>query len=157
MLQVVLRDQRFVLILATTVFFTIWTKLSSLRFLFCSSAKIKGFKLSRKYLNIISSVGAPIGLYSNKINYRYLRKVAQSNTDFCWYWETCLNWLQILLIIAQSSPRFIRKKSLNFAYVIGFLASEQHLYWCYCWTTDPRKNEVAKEICLSPLALIVWK
>lgn len=66
MSQMVAYKCRFALALTTTAFFTIWIKLSSLWFLFCSSAKIEDYRPSRKYLSIVGSVDALIGRYSNK-------------------------------------------------------------------------------------------
>ena len=90
---VVARDRRFALALATTAFFTIWTKLSNLWSSFCSLAKIDGRKPSWKYLSIVGLVRAPTGLYANKINCKCSRCAAYSNIDFCWCWKTCLNWI----------------------------------------------------------------
>ena len=93
MFLVVARDHRFALALATTAFFTIWTKLSNLWSLFCSSAKMDGYKLFWKYLSIVGLVRAPTGSYANKIDCKCSRCAVYSNTDSWWCWETCLNWI----------------------------------------------------------------
>ena len=80
---VIAQDRRFALASATTVFFTIWIKLSNSGSSFYSSAKMDGHMHSRKYLSIVGLAGAPTGLYTNKINCKCLRCAAYSNTDSC--------------------------------------------------------------------------
>ena len=122
------RDRRFALALAATAIFTIWRKFFNSWSSFCSSAKMDGRRPFRKYLSIVGLAGVPYGLYANKIDCRCLRCAAHSSTDSCWCWETRFNWLRMLLVKAQSSPRFIWRKSLNSSYVIGFSTSER----CFC-------------------------
>ena len=154
---VVAWDRRFAFALAATAFFTIWRKFSNLWSLFCSSAKMDGHRLSLKYLSIVGSAGAPTRLYANKIDYRCLKYAAHSSTDSCWCWETRLNWLRMLLAKARSSPRFVRRKSLNSPHVIGSSASERRFCWCHRWTIAPRRNEAAKGTRFGPLAPAVLK
>ena len=151
------RDRRLALALAMIIFFTIWIKLSSLWFSFCNSAKMDGRRPSQKYSSIISLIGALTRSYAIKINYKCWRCAANSNTDFCWYWKTRLNWLRMLLAKAQSFPRFIWKKSLNSPYVIESLALEQRFYWCHYWTIALWRNEVAKGTQFDLLSLLVLK
>ena len=122
---VVVWDRKFALTLAITVFFIIWTKLFNSWSLFYSLAKIDSHRLFLKYLSIVSLAGALTGLYTNKINCKYLKYATHSSTNFCWYRETRLNWLRILLAKSQSSPRIFRKKSLNSSYVIRSLTLKQ--------------------------------
>ena len=62
---------KFTLALVITVFFTIKTKLSHLRFLFYNLLKINSLKPFYKYLSIINLAMVSIELYINKINYKY--------------------------------------------------------------------------------------
>ena len=122
------RNRRLALALATTVFFTVWIKLSNSWSLFCNLAKINGRRPSQKYLSIVDLIGASTGLYANKINCRCSKCAVYSNTNFCWYWETRLNWLKMLLAKARLSSRFVWKKFLNFPHVIKSSASERRFY-----------------------------
>ena len=47
---IVAEDRRFAIVLALTVFFTIWTKLFNLKFFFYRSAKIKDFRFFKSTL-----------------------------------------------------------------------------------------------------------
>ena len=141
---------------ASMVFLTIWSKLSSSRSRYSSSAKTEDFRPSRKYLSIIGLVGAPTGSYSNKMDCRCSRWATQSSTDSAWYWESYLNLLQMLLAKAWLFPRFFLRKSLNSAHIIG-APSERCLYWCQCCTTDLWRNKAANRMRLGPLAPVVSK
>lgn len=127
-----IRGRKFSLPLTVTAFFMIWAKFSNSKFLFYSSAKIEDFKPSWKYLSIVGLFGALIRFYFNKIDYKCLRWAFNSNIISCWYWETCLNWLKMLLAKPRLFLKFLQKKCLNLAQVIGYLSLEQHLYWCHC-------------------------
>lgn len=121
------RGWRAKLTLASTAFLIIWSKFSSSRSYCFSFAKIKGFRLSRKYLSISDLVGAPTGLYFDKMNYKCFRWAAQSSTNLAWYWKSFLNLLQMLLATARSSPKFFLRNSLNSAHVIRIFSKQ-----CLC-------------------------
>lgn len=122
MFQMMARGYKFALALAMTIFSTIKTKFFNLRSSFYNSAKMDGFRRSRKYLSIVDLARTPTRLYLNKIDSRCLRWATYSNTDSYWYWEKRLNWLKMLLANAQLLPRFFQKKFWNSIYVISFLA-----------------------------------
>ena len=153
MFLVVARDRKFALALVTTAFFIIWIKLSNSWILFYSSAKINGRKPSRNYLNIVGLAKAPIRLYTNKIDYRYLKCTSHSNTDSCWCWKISWNWLKMLLAKAWSFLRFFQKKFLNFSYVIGSSNLNQRFCWYYSWTIALQRNKAANGIRFCLLAL----
>ena len=125
--------------------------------LFCSLVKIDRHRPFWKYLSIVTLAGALIGSYTNKIDSRCSRCAAHSNNNSCWCWETYLNWLKILLVKTQSSPRFFWRKSLNFFYIIGFSASKQYFYQCHRWNIALQRNKMRKRTWFGLLALPVLK
>ena len=155
--QVMVRGRSDTLPSVSTSFFTNCFKHSSSRSWYFSSTRIEGQSLSRKYLSIVGSPEAPAGSYFNKMDGKYSRWATQSKTDTTWYWESRPNLLQILFAKTWSSPRFVRRKLLNSAKVIGASFVEQRLYWCHCWATTPCKNKAAKGIQLALLGPTVSK
>ena len=100
---------------------------------------------------------APTGLYTNKINYKCSSCAAHFSTDFYWCWEIYLNWLRMLLLKAQSFPKFFWKKSLNFSYVIRSLTLELAWSWpCYWPLTDNSKTNLVA-LCRSSSVYLPYK
>ena len=104
--------------LTIAVFITIEIKLFNLRFLFGSLAKTDSFRFFRKFLNIVSLAMAFTGLYTKKINYKYLKWIVYSN----------IKLLLILKNIFELAKNVVSKNSINFKI---FLEKILKFFLCY--------------------------